>query len=136
MLKQIPLMALLVALTFAVACGEEENAAPEGPSNEEAMAATAEEFLAAFGQGDAEASFGLLSPAAQEQIGGLEAWKGHIAEGAEYETLPSDWNFTSQNASDTAGQIQGTVVTKGEKQLGITLEKTDAGWVVAGFSFK
>ena len=134
---RIVLNALVLSLFVVMfaSCGGEEAGPPDTGANEE-VAAAAEEFLGAFGEGDAEGSFAALTESAREKVGGIENWAMLIENAATDETLPANWNFDAVHMGEGVAQITGTVETKGEKSLSLTLKQGEDGWYVDGFGFE
>lgn len=95
---------------------------------------TGNNFMSALKSQDYSASYAMLAPELQTELGGQDGWKS-FAEPRNF----SEWKFTNTQVSNDSGQMDGEA-TLGDEVYNITLilQKSGDDWKVAGIdiSFK
>jgi hypothetical protein len=93
---------------------------------------TGNQFMTALKSQDYTASYALLTPDLQTELGGLEGWRT-FAEPRNFE----EWNFTNTQFENAQGQVDGEA-TLGDEIYHITLilQNVNDAWKVAGIDIQ
>jgi len=93
---------------------------------------TGNQFMTALKSQDYAASYALLTPDLQSELGGLDGWKT-FAEPRNFE----EWKFTNTQIENDQGQVDGEA-TLGDEIYNITLilQNVSDEWKVAGIDIQ
>lgn len=93
---------------------------------------TGKAFMGALEKGDNAASWALLTPAVQTEIGGEAAW----ADWTSIRNFPK-WSFNNTEINNNTGQMDGTAELEGyEYTVTLIFEKSGESWLISGINFE
>ena len=88
-------------------------------------------FMTALRDGDHAASYNMLAPALQQEIGDMNAWVAFAAP-----RNFSDWSFSSTSVDNGEGQMDGEATfTDGEYNIALVFGKYGDDWKLTGINF-
>ncbi|MBN2258323.1 MAG: hypothetical protein JW704_10950 [Anaerolineaceae bacterium] len=120
-LSLLAIVTVLVVVTLA--CG--------AASDLSTVSDTGKAFMAALEKSDHTASWSLLDPAVQQEIGTYEDW---IAFATPYNF--TDVKFSATNVENTQATMEGTAVLDGDKyDVLLVLGKSGENWLLTGINF-
>ncbi len=120
----IILVTSLVLMLLLSACGAVDDI--------KSVNQTGKAFMTALETGDSAASWALLTPAVQEEIGGEQAW----AEWSGIRNFPK-WSFSNTEVSGSDGRMDGTAELDGlEYSVLLIFEKAGENWLISGINFE
>jgi hypothetical protein len=86
------------------------------------------QFMTALKNQDYTASYAMLTPALQNELGSADGWKA-FAEPRNFE----DWKFSSNQVENDQGQLDGEATLGTEiYNISLVLQNVDSQWKVAG----
>lgn len=89
-------------------------------------------FMTALEEKDTSASWNMLAPGVQTEIGDEIAW----ADWATIRSFP-DWKFTNTEISNGVGQMDGEATLEGVTyQVTLVFDKIDEVWKISGINFE
>jgi len=122
------ILAILVIVTASIllltACG--------AVNEIKAVGDTGKAFMSALETGDNAASWVLLAPGIQDEVGSETAW-------AEWTSIRnfSKWSFYNTEVSGDTAQMDGTAeLDNYEYAVTLIFEKTDEIWLITGINFE
>lgn len=97
-----------------------------------AVGDTGKAFMSALQTGDNTASWLLLGPNIQKEVGSESAW----AEWTSIRSFPK-WSFYNTEVSDNTAQMDGTAeLDNYEYAVTLIFEKIDETWLITGINFE
>ncbi len=125
MKKRISVVMILAVLSLLIlpACGLTSDMSSVGDAGKA--------FMTALRDADHQASWDLLTPAVQEEIGGYDNWVA-FATPRNFETF----SFNSTNVENDQAQLDGEATLGSDTYL-VTLvfDKTGDSWLISGINF-
>lgn len=89
-------------------------------------------FMSALSTGDNAASYQMLHPNIQTEVGGEAGW-------ADWTSIRNfeKWKFNSSSIDNSTGELQGTAELEGVTyDVFLSLDKIDETWLITGISFE
>ena len=126
-MRRLVLVLLVATVVFGLGVG-----ACSAVSDLGAMTDTGEAFMKAMKAGDRAASFNLLHPDLQKQMGGTNGWAATVTK-----LQPTEWSFSYKRVEGSQGTMEGTATALGGKPctMKLTMVKVGSDWKVLGFNF-
>jgi hypothetical protein len=122
--------ALAITLVMAAslvlsACGPLAELGPMGDAGEA--------FMTALKNGDWAASYNMLSPSLQQQLGTADEWAAAWGQAEK----PVSWTFNSKSVENNTGKLEGTTNwdTGQQTKCILTLVKEGDNWKIIGYDF-
>ena len=122
--KRIWLMVVLAVWLVVMACGVSDDLS--------GVRDTGKAFMTALKDGDHAASYAMLSPGVQQEIGDMNAWVD-FATPRNFE----EYSFSSTNIENGVGKLDGEATLQGDKyNINLVIEKFGEDWKITGLNFQ